>query len=350
MATSEPSPSTDQRGRHADPADDPPPEDEAPPQRARRFRPAGGTPVGRHPAANPLLLASGLLLGLFLAPAILDRLDFSVTDRAAAVARSAATRWPGDGEPWFWPSWVALLAGIVAVVVIALAFARVRLPDLVVGALAAVLALATARAAWATLDVVNARIWDLLTVCAICLTAFALAVSAVAHWRSPSDEGKQGKEEKVAGSGGGAAGVASAAVGGFGLALLLLLGGATVGHVQAEGLGPAGPPQDVAGLLSIRAADAAVAADLPGAWVPQVAAAPIGDDTAATGYSVQHRAWTARQPVLLVRGDDLPGAGLDEAWWLTLAALPFGSEAEAQQWCAGAGMAPPACVPRKLPG
>ncbi|SDE71862.1 hypothetical protein SAMN05660485_01651 [Blastococcus fimeti] len=345
MATSEPTPSTDQPGRHTGP----PEEQER--TRTPRIRLSGGAPLGRHPAGNPLLLASGLLLGLFLAPVLLDRLDFAITDRAAAVARSAATRWPGGGEPWFWPAWVALLAGIVAVVVIALALARVRLPDLVVGALGAVLALATARAAWATLDVVDARIWDLLTVCAIFLVAFGLAVSAVAHGRSPSDEGAEDetKKKKDADSGD-AGGVAGTAVGGLGLALLLLLGGATVGHVQAEGLGPAGPPQDLAGLLSIRAADAAVAADTPGAWVPQVAAAPIPDDAAATGYSVQHRAWTARQPVLLLRGDDLPGAGLDDSWWLTLAALPFGSEAEAQQWCTSAGMGPPDCVARRLPG
>lgn len=304
-----------------------------------RLRLGAGAPVGRHPAGNALLLASGLLLGLFLAPAVLGRLDFAVPDRAAAAARSAATRWPGGGEPWFWPNWVAVLAGVVAVVLVAVALAGVRLPDVVVAGLGLVLAVTTARAAWATLDVVDARIWDLLPVSALCLTAFALALSGLAHWRAPADDDP----------GSGAGGVATPVLVGLGLALLLLLGGATVAHVQAEGLGPAGPPQDVAGLLTVRADDAAAAGDLAGPWVPQLEATQIADDDAATGYSVRHRDRAALLPVLLVRGDDVTG-GLDDSWWLSVAAEGFATEAEAAQWCATAGLAPPRCVPQQLAG
>ncbi|SDF07484.1 hypothetical protein SAMN05660662_0994 [Blastococcus aurantiacus] len=345
----EPAPTTDEPGRPGRPADDESarkPEgatatavEEAPaaPKRSR-FVPTGGHPLGRHRAGGPLLLASGLLTGLFLAPVLLDQLDYDIPRRAARAARSAATAWPGNGEPWFWPSWVALLAGAVAVVLVVVALAGVRLPDVVVGGLGLVLAVTTARAAWATLEVVNGRLWDLIPVCLICLLAFGLAVAGTAQSRAPDGDD----------AGSGAGGAASAALGGAGLAVVLLVGGATVAHVQAEGLGPAGPPQDVAGLLSIRAADAAAADDLAGPWVPQLDAAQIADDAAATGYSARHRDRAALLPVLLVRGDDVTADDLDDSWWLTVAAQGFDDEAGAQQWCAAAGLAPPACVPRQL--
>ena len=316
---------------------------EAPPVTKRSWlRWTGGHPLGRHRAGGPLLLSAGLLLGLFLAPVVLDQLDFDIPRRASRAARSAATDWPGGGEPWFWPSWVALLAGAVAVVLVVVALAGVRLPNLAVAGLGAVLAVTTARAAWATLDVVNGRLWDLIPVCLVCLLAFGLAVAGTAQWRAPDGDGDD--------AGSGAGGAASAALGGAGLAVVLLVGGATVAYVQAEGLGPAGPPQDVAGLLSTRAADAAAADDLGGPWVPQLDAAQIPDDEAATGYSLRHRDRGAVVPVLLVRGDDVTAGDLDDSWWLTVAAQGFADEAGAQQWCADAGLAPPACVPRELAG
>ncbi|WP_324273654.1 hypothetical protein [Blastococcus brunescens] len=73
-----------------------------------------------------------------------------------------------------------------------LALLAVRLPDLVVLVLGAVLAVTTARAAWATLDVVNSRLWHLVPVCLVCLLAFGLAVSGAAHWRSPDEAGAGG--------------------------------------------------------------------------------------------------------------------------------------------------------------
>lgn len=302
--------STDAPGKHARTDDDPGADDdvrtprategatataveEAPAARKRsRFALTAGHPLGRHPAGGPLLLSSGLLLGLFLAPALLDRLDYDIPRRAARAARSAATTWPGGGEPWFWPSWVALLAGVVAVVLVVLALVGLRLPGLVVGGLGLVLAVTTARAAWASLDVVNGRLWDLLPVVIVCLLAFGLAVTGVAQSRAAVGDDDAGS---------GAGGAASAALGGAALALVLLVGGASVAHVQAEGLGPAGPPQDVAGLLSIR-------------------------------------------------GDDVTADDLDDGWWLTVSAQGFADEAAVQQWCAGAGLAPPACLPRQLAG
>ncbi|RBY76248.1 hypothetical protein DQ239_14795 [Blastococcus sp. TF02-09] len=341
----EPAPTTDQPDRPTEPTGEGATAttvDEAPAAtKRRRFALRAGYPLGRHRAGGQLLLAAGLLLGLFLAPAVLDRLDYDVPRRAAAAARSAATTWPGGGEPWFWPSWVALLAGVVALVLVVVAVVGVRLPGLVVGALGLVLAVTTARAAWATLDVVNGRLWDLLPVVIVCLLAFGLAVAGTAQSRAPDGDGDAGS---------GAGGAASTALGGAVLAVVLLVGGATVAHVQAEGLGPAGPPQDVAGLLSIRADDAAAADDLAGRWVPQLDAAEIADDAAATGYSARHRDRAGVLPVLLLRGDDVIADELDDGWWLTVAAQGFPDEAAVQQWCAGAGLAPPACVPRELAG
>lgn len=371
MTTSEPAPGTEKRGRHARSEDEPeevdaapeptrepeptsesdstpepeestPEPEPAPPEepaseKPRRSRFAAGPPLGRHPAGNSLLLSSGLLLGLFLAPALFGRLDFDVFERAAANARSAATPWPAGGEPWFWPSWVAALAGVVALVLVALGLIGVRLPGLVVGVLGLVLAVTTARASWATLDVVDARLWDLVPVCLICLLAFGLAVSGLAHWRSPGDDQP----------GSGVAGVASSVLAGIVVALLLLVGGAGIARFQEEGRGPAGPPQKLAGLLSIRADDAA--RDVAGAWVPQLAAQQLGDDdAAATGFAAGHRLWSVRFPVLLVRGDDVTEGDLDDSWWLTVAAQGFASEAGVAQWCAANGLAPPACVPQRL--
>ncbi|WP_324273655.1 hypothetical protein [Blastococcus brunescens] len=91
------------------------------------------------------------------------------------------------------------------------------------------------------------------------------------------------------------------------LTLLLIAGGAVIANVQESGLGPAGPPQDVAGLQSTRSADSSAVDDLGGAWVPQLAAAEVADDDAATAFSARHRDWAARFPAVLVRGDDVSG-------------------------------------------
>ena len=303
------------------------------------FRP-GRTlhPLGHHPAGNSLLMSSGLLTGLALAPVIFDQLDFDIPTRAARAARSAAAPWPGGGEPWFWPSWVAMVAAVVAVVLVVLAFTGVKLPDLAVLVLGAVLSVTTARAAWATLDVVNSRLWDLLPLCLICLLAFGLAVSGTVHWRSPEGDSK----------GSGAGGAAGVVVGGVALSLIVLLVGATVASVQAKGLGPGGPPQDVAGLLSTRAADAAQVDQLTGGWAPQLAAAQVGeDDAAATAFSARHRDVTNRVPALLARGDDL-GGDLDETWFVSLAAQRFASDAEVLAWCASTSQ--PECTPVQVSG
>lgn len=330
-------PPVEERPAQDRPVDERPAEER--PAKRSWFRP-GRTPhpLGHHPAGTSLVMSAALLIGLALAPVVFDQLDFDIANRAARTARSAAAPWPGGGEPWFWPSWVAMVAAVVAVVLLVLAFTGVRLPDLAVLVLGVVLAVATARAAWATLDVVNSRLWDLIPVALICLLAFGLAVSGAAHWRSPEGDGK--------GSGAGsAAGVAAA---GVALSLVLLAGGAAVASVQAKGLGPGGPPQDVAGLLSIRAADAREVDVLSGGWAPQLAAAQVGeDDAAATAFSARHRDSTALTPALLARGDDV-GGDLDDTWWVSLAAQRFGSEAEVAQWCTSSGL--PECTPLRISG
>ena len=112
-------------------------------------------------------------------------------------------------------------------------------------------------------------------------------------------------------------------------------------NVEAQVLGTRGP-------LGYVVTDVAAADDLTGPWVPQLDAAQIADDAAASGYSARHRDRAGILPVLLLRGDDVTADDLDDGWWLTVAAQGFADEAAVQQWCAGAGLAPPACVPRQL--
>ena len=102
------------------------------------------------------------------------------------------------------------------------------------------------------------------------------------------------------------------------------------------------PPQDLAGLLSIRAADAPALDDLRGSWVPQVAAAQASDDAGGTAYAAVHNAWATRFPTVLARGDDIGAPDLDDTWWVSLVQQPFASQEEAAAWCTGNGLARPA--------
>ena len=89
------------------------------------------------------------------------------------------------------------------------------------------------------------------------------------------------------------------------VALLFLGGSAIASSAQTHAFGNVtSPPQDLAGLLSVRAADAPQVHDLRGPWVPQLGAARIADDATASAYAVTHSDWTTRFPALLVRGDD----------------------------------------------
>jgi hypothetical protein len=278
--------------------------------------------------------------GLSLVPLLLDQLTFDIATRAARSARSAATSWPAGGEPWFWPDWLATTAGITAVAVLVLALVGLRIPDLVVLVLAGLLTVTTARAAWATLDVVNSRLWELLPVCAVCVLAFGLAATAAARFRAPRDD---------SGGSGGGSGTAGVLVGGWLIVVLLLFAGAAIASsAETNAVGAAGPPQDVPGLLSIRAADAADLDDLRGSWVPQLAAAQVGgdDDAGASAFAVRHVDLAGRLPALLVRGDDIGAADLDDTWWLSLGRQAFGSDAEVQAWCTGNGIAE--CTPRQV--
>jgi hypothetical protein len=263
-----------------------------------------------------------------------------VATRAADAARSVAAPWPAGGEPWFWPGWVATLATVVAVVVLVVAALGVRLPDIAVLGTGVVLAAATARAAWATIAVLNAHLWELVPACIVCLVAFGSAVAAVFRWRSG--------ESRAAGAGTGE--VAGVTLGAWLLVVLLFLGGSAIASsAQTHAFGNVtSPPQDLAGLLSVRAADAPALDDLRGDWVAQVGAAQVHDDAAASAFAVAHHGFTSRFPTLLARGDDIGAADLDDTWWLSLAAQPFTSKDEAATWCIASGIS--GCTPRQVGG
>jgi hypothetical protein len=348
VTTADPDPPARTRGRHAktEPEDDAPPptappqqqpEPQPEPAKAKAKRAWRRHAVSHHPAGSSLVLSAGLVTGLCLAPAVFDQLRFDVATRAAEAARSVAAPWPAGSTPWFWPGWVATVALLAAVAVLALAISGLRIPDAAVTGLAVVLALTTARAAYATLPVVNARLWELLPLCLVCLMAFGFAVGAAVRWRVP-----EGDER------GGGGGEAAAVLGGSWLlvAVVLLAGSAIVSSARTNALGPAGAPQALAGLLSVRAADAEALDDLEPGWVPQVAAAQVTDDDAATAYGTVHRGWSDRFDVLLVRGDDLEAGDVDDTWWLTLVPQSFGSQEEVTAWCGTNGLA--GCGPRQV--
>jgi len=295
--------------------------------------------LAHHPGGASLLMASGLVTGLALVPLLFDQLNFEVGARAADAARSAAP-WPGGGEPWFWLGWVGTTAALVALVVLVVAAVGVRVPDVAVLATAVVLAAATARAAWATFAVLNAHLWELVPVCIVCVLAFGSAVTAAFRWRSPDSDDK----------GSGAGEVAGVTVGAWLLVVLLLLGGSAIASsAETHAFGNVtSPPQNLAGLLSVRAADAPEVDDLRGLWVPQVAAAQATDDAAATAYAVVHHGWTTRFPTLLARADDVDAPGLDDTWWVSIAVQSFRSQAEAAAFCATTGQ--PGCVPLEIGG
>ena len=287
--------STDEPGKHARPDDDDEGTprategatatavDEAPATSKRpRFALTAGHPLGRHPAGGPLLLASGLLLGLFLAPALLDRLDYDIPRRAARAARSAATTWPGGGEPWFWPSWVALLAGVVAVVVLVVlavvgvraARPRRRRPGSGPGRHHR----PARRGPPSTSSTPGSG-----TCCRLSRLPArvrsrggrrrALAPPSVTTTRAPVPAVRPAPRSA-----------------GAVLALLLLVGGATVAHVQAEGTRSGAVRRRTSpGLLSIRAADAAAADDLAGPWVPSSTPHRSPTTRRRPAYSARHR-------------------------------------------------------------
>ena len=342
MTTAGPNAGEEKRGRHAkrDDAEDEAAGKPAPDEGRVAARKSSGHAIAHHPAGASLLTAAGLVTGLALVPLLLDQLTFEVAARAADAARSAAAPWPAGGEPWFWPGWVATTAAVVGVLVLVVAAVGLRLPDVVVLATAVALAAATARAAWSTLDVLNAHLWELVPLCIVCLIAFLSAVAAAFRWRSADS----------ADDGTGAGEVAGVTVGAWLLVVLLLLGGSAIASsAQTHAFGNVtSPPQYLAGLLSVRAADAPELAPLGGSWVSQIAAAQVGDDAGASAYAVVHHDWTTRFPALLARGDDVGAPGLDDTWWLSLAAQPFGSEAEAAAWCTANGVAD--CTPRLVGG
>jgi hypothetical protein len=380
VTKADPNPGAEKRGRHAKRED--PPEDTAPPQKTDEpkddeaekpaeakdveakddgakppvaEKPAAAQPrreepeekkqhsshaLAHHPAGASLLTAAGLVIGLAITPWLFDQVSFDVATRAADAARSAAAPWPAGGEPWFWPGWVATTAALVSLAVLVVAAIGVRVPDVVVLATAVVLTVATGWAALSTLDVVNARLWELIPVCLICVLAFGMAATALFRWRSPTGDDK----------GSGAGEVAGVTVGSWLLVVLVLLGGSAIASsAETHAFGNVtSPPQDLAGLLSVRAADAPELDALRGSWVPQVAAAQVTDDTGATAYAVVHHDLRSRFPTVLARGDDVDAIGLDDTWWVSIAVQPYASQAEAATWCSTNGIA--GCTPLQVGG
>ena len=307
-----------------------PPDDEAP---KRAFH-----PIGRHPAGVPLIIAAGLVTGLSLVPLLLGRLDWGVGLDAAANARSAAAPWPAAAEPWFTPGWVAGTAFVVSAVVLVLAVVALRLPDVVVLVLAAVLTAATAWAALATVDVVNAGLWELVPLCVLCIAAFGIAATATARWRSTPDV--KGGE--------GAGGVVAAALATWlTVAVVLVAGAAIADSARTRALGDS-PPEGVPGLLAVRATDAPQLDGYRGLWMAQLAGARVTDDEQATAFAVRHAESSARFPILLVRGDDTGAPDLDDTSWLTLVRQSFDSREQVEAWCSRAGLTSPNCAPRMI--
>ena len=293
--------------------------------------------IGRHPAGVPLIIAAGLITGLSLVPLLFERLNWSIALDAAANARSAAAPWPASAEPWFTPGWVAGTAFVVAAAVLVLALVGLRLPDVVILVLAAVLTAATAWAAFATVDVVNAGIWELVPLCLLVIVAFALSATATARWRSTT-EVKGGE---------GPGGVAAAALATWlAVAIVLLAGEAIATSARTHAFGDAGAPaHGLPGLLTVRATDAGQLEGYHGYWMAQLAAAQVTTDEQASAYAVRHHDSSAQFPTLLVRGDDTGGSDVDDTWWITLVRQSFESKAEVEAWCSRAGLAPPRVHP-----
>jgi hypothetical protein len=308
-------------------------QEDGPPRRSRY-------PIGHHPGGTALLMSAGLITGVSLVPLLFDQLRFGVALEAARNARSMATPWPAGAAPWFWPEWVAVVALAVSVVVVLLGMVPLRVPDLVVLVLGGVLTLTTARAAWATFDVIRNGLWELIPVCILALLAFGSAVTAAGRWRSaPDPKGGEGP--------GGVAAVVLAAW--LVVVLVLLAGAAIASSARTHAFGDSqSPPQGLPGLLSVRAGDAPVLDDLHGRWLAQLAAAQVTDDRAASEFAGAYADLATRLPVLLVRGDDTGAPELDDGTWLTMTRQSFGSQAEVQNWCAEIGRQPEACVPRMI--
>jgi hypothetical protein len=350
VTKADPDPQAPKRGRHtrsndaedADKAEDAAPTAEPPKNPAADDAASTRSrhPLGHHPAGVPLLTAAGLVTGLSLAPLLFDQLRFGVALDAAANARSAAAPWPADAAPWFWPGWVAMLAFAISVGVLLLAAVGLRLPDVVVLGLAAVLTATTVWAARATLDVLNAGLWELIPACIVCVLAVGLAATATARWRSTPGQSSSGE---------GLGGVAAATLAAWLVVVLVLLAGAAIAaSARTHAFGDVdSPPQGLPGLLSIRASDGPQLDGYQGFWMAQLTAAQVADDD-ASAYAVRHRDRSVRLPTLLVRGDDTGAPDLDDTWWVTLVRQSFQSRAAVESWCAENGLAPPDCTPRLI--
>lgn len=313
-----------------------------PPKPPRRGISLTLRPLGKHPAGIPLVWSAGLVTGIGLAPLLLERIHLDVFGQAAALARMVAPAWPAGGAPSLWPAAFATLAWFTGAVVVVLAVIGVGLPDLAVLGLAGVLVVTTGRAAWSTLDVVNAQAWAVLPACVVVIVAFLLAARSALAWR------KSGTDVASAGP-------IPATLFAWFLTLLLIVAGTAGANAamkqaaQTASSSTSLPQTGVAGMEAARQADAPAFAALRGHWAAQIASARSLDDAGATAYLQQQQAWAGKFPVVLVRGDDFRSTALDASYWLTFAKQPFGSQTEVQSWCSSQGLGQNDCMPRLLP-
>lgn len=296
-------------------------------------KPSSWRPLRQHASGTPLMWSSGLITGLALVPLVFDQITGSLFFLASGAARSAAPPWPTGGEPWLWPSWVATAVFLLAVAVLAVGISGLKVPSPVVLVVALAIAAGAARAVWSTFTVVNARLWELVPVCAVCVLAFLLAATAAARWRQ--------------GSSGLTRGAVAVVIGAWVVVTALLLGGtAIVQNVEQSATSSAATAQlGTPWLMSLRAMNAPTADDLHGHWAARIAAGQVSDETSAAAYAARHRDLALRFQVVLVRADDLPAPDMDDSWWLTLVSQPFDTPDAAQAWCTAAGFAPTDCVP-----
>ncbi|MFD2090476.1 hypothetical protein [Blastococcus deserti] len=299
-------------------------------------KPTSWRPLRQHASGTPLLWSSGLITGLALVPLVLDQITGELFLRASGAARSAAPPWPTHGQPWLWPSWMAAVMFLIGVAVLVVGMSGLKVPDAAVLVVALATAAGAARAVWSTFTVINAHLWELVPVCAICVLAFLLAATAAARWRQ--------------GGGGLTRGAIGVAIGAWVAVTALLLGGtAIVQNIEKSATSSTATAQlGTPWLMSLRAANAPTADDLRGHWVARIAAGQVTDETSAAAYAGWHRDLTFRFPVVLVRADDLSLPDMDDSWWLSLAGQPFDTPDAALAWCTAAGVAPTECAPLEV--
>ncbi|MGY1753778.1 hypothetical protein [Blastococcus sp. SYSU D01042] len=306
------------------------PDDPVAPKRER-----SGRPLSTHPGGAVLLWAAGIVSGLGVLPLVLERFEFELARSATSVARTIAPAWPAGGDPLLWPTGVATAAWLLAVAVVGLAVAGVKLPDAVVLVLGVVLAGCASFVVWSTIDVVNDMSWWLVPACLLGVLAFLASARAATRWRATGSGRSRG----------GAVGRTLQAW--AGVAVVLVAGTAIVTQIEEQAAASAGGARS-ATLAELHDSSLAGVRELQGWWVPQIASAKITDPAADGLYAARHQELADDYPVVLARGGDFPSASLGSEDWMTLVRQPFWTETDAQGWCDENGLGPGDCLPRYL--